>query len=117
MASKNERFIIGQRILDTAKKKKISQGALAEKLNLWQSAVSAWRKTSNPPIEKIEQIAKILGVSVEYLITGREPTTKEPPKDLAADERKLVLMYRGLNDSNKQKVQDYVLNVEFDSIK
>jgi len=117
MTSKDERFAIGQRILDTAKAKKISQGKLAEKLGLWQSAVSAWKKTSNPPIDKIPQIAKILGVSIEYLMTGYEPSTKEPPKDLADDEKKLVLMYRGLNDSNKQKVLNYVLNVEFDPIK
>jgi len=117
MKSKEGHFVIGPRILDTAKAKKISQETLAKKLKLGQSAVSAWRKMSNPPIDKIEQIAKILGVSVEYLVTGCEPVTKEPPKNLAGDERKLLLMYRGLNDSNKQKVLDYVLNVEFDTIK
>jgi transcriptional regulator with XRE-family HTH domain len=61
---------IGERILNVAKDVGITQAMLAEKLGVSQSAVSLWGKGSVPRYEKIPQIAKVLGVTEEYLWVG-----------------------------------------------
>jgi len=111
MSSKDERFIIGQRILDTAKKKKISQGALAKKLGIKQTTVSAWGKVSGPPIEKIQLIAKILETDIEYLMTGleRNQIAKTNLADLTEEERNIVRMYRTLESPRQGEFIKYIM--------
>jgi transcriptional regulator with XRE-family HTH domain len=67
---------IGDRMAIAARLKGITQAELAEKLDVSASAVSAWAKEGrNPPSKRIPEIAAILGVSVEYLLTGKgEPS-------------------------------------------
>jgi len=111
MTSKDERFIIGQRILDTAKKKKISQGALAKRLGIKQTTVSAWGKVSGPPIEKIQLIAKILETDIEYLMTGlaRDQVAKTNLADLTEEERNIVRMYRTLESPRQGEFIKYIM--------
>jgi transcriptional regulator with XRE-family HTH domain len=54
-----------------AKSKGFSQTDLAEKLGIKPAAVSAWGKEGlNPSAKRLPEIAEILGVTVNYLITG-----------------------------------------------
>jgi transcriptional regulator with XRE-family HTH domain len=63
---------IGDRMVIAARLKGITQAELAEKLAVSASAVSAWAKEGrNPPSKRIPEIAAILGVSAEYLLTGK----------------------------------------------
>jgi transcriptional regulator with XRE-family HTH domain len=67
---------IGDRMAIAARLKGITQAELAEKLGVGASTVSAWAKEGrNPPSKRISDIAAVLGVSAEYLLTGKgEPS-------------------------------------------
>lgn len=72
---------VGERILVAARVKGVTQAELAEKLGLTQTAVSSWKKEGrNPPSKHIPEIARVLGVSVEYLMTGDENPPLELPR-------------------------------------
>ncbi|HFI0635980.1 TPA: helix-turn-helix domain-containing protein, partial [Streptococcus suis] len=66
------------RVLRTAKN--LSQDELAEKLYISRQAVSKWENgEATPDIDKLVQLAEIFGVSLDYLVLGKEPenNTKE----------------------------------------
>lgn len=62
-----------ERIFNLLKEKGITQSALAEKIGVRQATISDWkRKKTTPGADTIGLIAEILGVSTDYLITGKE---------------------------------------------
>ncbi len=64
---------IGNRIGELRKQKNFSQEYLAEKLDVSRQAVSKWEQDkSSPDTQNLIALAEILGVSVEYLATGKE---------------------------------------------
>lgn len=64
---------ISERIFDIMKAKKLSQGELANALHIRQATVSSWKtKATTPAATLLEDIANFLGVSVNYLVTGKE---------------------------------------------
>jgi transcriptional regulator with XRE-family HTH domain len=70
---------IGERILQTAKDVGMNQATLAEKLGVNQSTVSKWGKGSFPiKSVKISDIAAVLGVTEEFLLTGYARVIYDP---------------------------------------
>jgi transcriptional regulator with XRE-family HTH domain len=62
---------IGDRILHIARIRGISQTKLAQELGISQATISAWGKQGkNPSSARISDVARVLGVSVDYLLTG-----------------------------------------------
>ena len=62
-----------QRLADVRKKQKMTQSEVAEKLNVSFQAVSLWeRGETTPEIEKLTEIADLYGVSVDWLLRGKE---------------------------------------------
>ena len=56
--------------------KNINQEQLAEQLHVTRQAVSNWETgKTQPDIETLTSIAEYFGVSLEYLIYGKEPVT------------------------------------------
>ncbi len=88
----------------------LSQARLAELLGVTRSACSQWEsvKGTVPRRERLEQLAVLLGVSYEWLVTGHQPGAGSPADlvgegsgsvyrtVLSADEEKLLLLYRAL---------------------
>ena len=73
---------IGQRISELRRNHGYSQEYIAEKLNVSRQAVSKWEQDlSAPDTYNLIALAELLGVSVEYLATGKkqEPTQELPP--------------------------------------
>ena len=66
--------VIADRIRMARRSARLSQAELAERLNVASSAVAQWEgpRGTTPRIEKLPVIAAALGVSVEWLLTGRE---------------------------------------------
>lgn len=70
---------IGERILTTRKDKSISQGQLAQALNVSRQAVSKWENDlTAPDTINLIRLADILDTDVEYLATGNHATQKAP---------------------------------------
>ena len=60
-----------ERIESLRKERKISQGNLEKELGFSNGSISKW-KTSMPKPERLQKIADYFGVTVDYLMTGKE---------------------------------------------
>lgn len=68
---------VGQRIAKCRKEKNLSQEYIAEQLDVSRQAVSKWENDlTEPDTGNLIQLAKVFGVSVEYLANGEEETPK-----------------------------------------
>lgn len=73
----NKKHSIGKAIAELRKRKGWTQIELAEKLQVSDKAVSKWEKDNGAPsIEFFPILAELFGVSIDYLMTGKE-TEKE----------------------------------------
>lgn len=72
---------VGERIAELRKQQNISQGQLAEALDVTRQAVSKWENDlSVPDTLKLIQLADVLDTDVEYLATGRRSYGRRPPQ-------------------------------------
>ena len=67
---------IYERIESLRKSKGLSQGKLEKQLGFSNGSISKW-KNSTPKVESLQKLADFFGVSVEYLMTGKEDKQKE----------------------------------------
>lgn len=71
-SEKQTKHSIGDTIAVLRKQKGWTQAELAEKLNVSDKAVSKWEQDGGAPsIEFLVPLAEILGVSIDYLLTGK----------------------------------------------
>ena len=90
---------INERMFEIMKQKNIKNKELAECLGVNQTVISAWKKRGNsPPAENIVQICKLLNISYEYLLTGKE---KEA---LTKQETELINNFRLLEPEEKEMI-------------
>ncbi len=70
----SKKHSIGKTIAELRKSKGWTQVELAEKLQVSDKAVSKWEKDNGAPsIEFFPAIAELFGVSIDYIMTGKEP--------------------------------------------
>ena len=62
----------GKLIATLRKEKGWTQTELAEKLNVSDKAVSKWENGGMPSIEFLPKLSELFGVSIDYLVTGKE---------------------------------------------
>lgn len=71
---------IGERITELRKEQKLSQGQLAQALDVSRQAVSKWENDqTNPDSLNLIRLAEILDTDIEYLTTGRRNYGRRPP--------------------------------------
>ena len=71
---------IGERIADLRKAQNISQGQLADLMEVSRQAVSKWETDqSSPDTIRLIKLADALDTDVEYLATGRKSFGRRPP--------------------------------------
>lgn len=71
---------IGERIYEIRKKRNLSQGELADKLDVSRQTVSKWENNiCLPEVEKLLQLSEVLGVTTDYILKG--VTEKETAKE------------------------------------
>ena len=85
------------RLKNEIRVKNTTQEWIANQINVPFGTFRKWmtRKTY-PNLKEGIEIAKLLGVSAEYLLTGSEPA------GLETDERKLINLYRKLSLADKE---------------
>lgn len=87
---------IGSRIKEAREKARISQAQLARQLNITRSACSQWESEvgTAPRRERLEQIAEILGVSYEWLATGKSVASNSMPAGVEEEQGRYVVPLR-----------------------
>jgi len=75
-----------ERIRDVAKVQGYSVNRLEQELGFARSSISKFNKNM-PSAEKIQQIADVLNVSADYILTGKEPAGQREQSLTAKDER------------------------------
>ncbi|HFH9946717.1 TPA: helix-turn-helix domain-containing protein [Streptococcus suis] len=78
----------------------LSQDDLAEKLYISRQAVSKWENgEATPDIDKLVQLSEIFGVSLDYLVLG-----KEPEKEIVVEQRGKMNVWEYLNEESKRQL-------------
>ena len=69
----------GRRLAELRQKAGLSQAQLGERLGMSQRAIASWemRETTSFRPDQIAQLADVLDVSVEFLVTGEQPGKRE----------------------------------------
>ena len=71
---------VGERIMELRKEQNMSQGQLADALEVSRQAVSKWENDlSTPDALKMIRLAEVLDTDIEYLSTGRRNFGRRPP--------------------------------------
>ena len=97
---------LGRRIGMYRKEKGLKQDELAEKLGVSPQAVSKWENDQTcPDISLLPQLSKILGVTVDELLSGKEetPAVRLVPENERKDVKDMML--RIIVEDNKDKVR------------
>ena len=64
---------LSDRLQELRKTHHLSQEQLAEKLDVSRQAISKWESAqANPDINNVMKLSRIYGVSIDYILTGRE---------------------------------------------
>ena len=78
-----------EQIRDIAKYKGYSINKLEQELGFARSSINKFNK-NKPSIDKLQQIADLLGVTIDYLTTGKEDSEKEELALTATDKRDIT---------------------------
>ncbi len=97
------------RIKELRKKHGLSQQELADALHVHQTAVSQWENGKTAPdLDNLQQMAKLFGVSTDYILGQSKPTPSIPAPQLSDIDFALSGEIRELTDDEKQDLLDYV---------
>lgn len=105
-------YEIYQRLLDEKglKNADVSRGTGVSNMTL-----SDWKRgVSTPKYENMEKIANFLGVTVEYLKTGKESRLSEINANIDYmmltddDSRNIVIEYQKFDDAHKEMLKKYM---------
>lgn len=94
---------IVERIQFLCEKNNIKIRPLEEHLNFANGSIKRW-DISSPSCDRALKVANYFDVSVDWLITGNEYSTK-----LRVDEIKLLSLYNELDQDDQLEVQDIIL--------
>ena len=84
---------IGDRIKQKRKELGMTQAELGEKLNITDRAVSKWEQgEGDPNLSIIPDITKVLGVSLDYLLLGKEDEPAITLDDMDSEKRLSLLI-------------------------
>lgn len=101
------------KIVQLCKEKGITQQVLCNRLGITSGTFSTWKsRDTDPPAKYISRICELLGVSADYLLTGKE---KSSSPELTEEEHKCLEVFNRLEPEDKirfiakmeQRYEDY----------
>lgn len=106
---------IGSRLREMRIKNGLTQDELAEQLKCGAKAISRYESDENlSKVYDFIRVCECLG-DVSYIITGKEYSNG---KEITPEEKKILSAYKNLNNSDKQKIVDFILGIgEYDANK
>ena len=76
---------MGSFLAELRKEQKLTQAELGEKLGVTNKTVSRWETgTYVPPVEILEELSRLYGLTINEILSGRKLTTEEY-KEMAGD--------------------------------
>ena len=73
---------LGQRIYELRTQKDLSQGDLAEALDVSRQSISKWETGSSvPELDKLIKLSQLFGVTLDELILDKQPEAAPPPPE------------------------------------
>jgi len=69
---------MGSFLAELRKEQKLTQAELGEKLGVTNKTVSRWETgTYMPPVEILEELSRLYGLTINEILSGRKLTTEE----------------------------------------
>ncbi|MER3384915.1 helix-turn-helix domain-containing protein [Pectobacterium aroidearum] len=104
---------VGARIFERRKMLGITQGDVAEKLQVSSAAISLWEKgKAIPTSEKLYNLADILQCEIDWLLMGKgaKPNTygSSPETGLTKEEIQLLDLFNRIPKSERPKILDMI---------
>ena len=107
---------ISQRIFKLMDEKRLTQKELSNRLNIAQSTISSWKSNNtSPPPELLMSISEFLGISIEYLLSGRESDAVKISESYVEKQHDIFnnelvwKTYLTLTEKEKLEVQVFIL--------
>lgn len=108
---------VNERIFDLLDKQGKTAVELGKYIDVAPSSINGWKKGSYPSSKYIIRISEFLGVSINYLFTGKNDITEST---LSSYERELIDNFRLLQQKEKYKVlgriETYLEEYDYNSI-
>lgn len=99
--------MIGQRIRDLRKKKRMSQTELAKSAGVSQTTVTAWETgKAEPSSSAVARLADIFNVTTDYLL-GRPNKQETKKDDVELSDDDVIMTWRGkpLSDEDRELIR------------
>ena len=107
--------MIGQRIRDLRKQKKMSQSELAKIIGVTQTTITAWETgKAEPSSSTVANLADYFGVTTDYLL-GRPEEKKEKDSnsvDLADMDALLTYQGKQIPDQDRELINDLLKRLQ-----
>lgn len=89
----------GERLEKEMKEKGISNQMLTKMADISKNNIGNYKNGQIPNATILYKLSQILGITMEYLLTGKESEALDP------DEQRLVDLYRKADDRGKRRIQ------------
>ena len=96
------------RLYELRKSRNLTQTAVAYKLNLSLSRVSAYENGDNIPCDVLIIFAEFYGVSIDYILCLSDKNTRGLETNLPIPEKRLLNLYRTLSPEEKALIDGMV---------
>lgn len=100
------------RLYELRKSRNLTQTAVAYRLNLSLSRISAYEKGDNIPCDILVTFADFYGVSIDYILRFSDSKINGSGASLRLSEQKLLKMYRNLSSDGKAVIDGMVNGYE-----
>lgn len=113
-------LLIGKRIKDLRKKRKLTQAELSDSINIGQSTLANFENGKRTiPVDIVIQLAQFFNVSTDYLLgLSNSPNMREiiHGEQLSSEEKEIVDVYRNLNADGKRILLGKALDLKLSGV-
>lgn len=103
---------LAQRLMQSLTASRLKQAEIAAEIGVSTAAVSLWFRTGQVAVRHLPQIAELLGVSLEWLLTGQGEIRPRPAQIrdsdntyiMSPDEARILDYLRWLTPAQKEKL-------------
>ena len=112
-------MLIGKRIKDLRKKRKLTQAELSDSINIGQSTLANFENGKRTiPVDIVIQLAQFFNVSADYLLGLSNSPDAEivHGEQLSSEEKEIVDVYRNLNADGKRILLGKALDLKLSGV-